>query len=405
MAKFNYKLVNKENKIIGGSVSTLTKGRAKEMLEKDGSTVLFIARDENSLWHRKIIARLLGFSTQDRISFFRNLGTMLTAGVPIAETLRVIGKQTKSDKAKQAINAMVNDIENGKQLSGAMEKFSDLFSPFLIETVRVGEITGRLTRTLDRISVDLEKDYELQREVKSQMAYPLVVIIVMIVVLTIMVLYVLPKIADLFTELNLELPLPTRILLGGGVFVQNYYAFIIGGIITLIAGFFLLLRNKKARYTFHYAILKMPIFGEIIKETNLVFFFRSLESLLASGVSFPRGIEVAKKTLNNDVYQQALEKMQPLLLQGVPFADTLKPFPFLFPLEIQSMIEVGGRVGKLEESFIHVSSYYERSLRTRTKTLTSLVEPILMIFTGIVVGIIALSVFLPIYQTAYTNIL
>jgi type IV pilus assembly protein PilC len=97
--------------------------------------------------------------------------------------------------------------------------------------------------------------------------------------------------------------------------------------------------------------------------------------------------------------------MQPLLLQGVPFADSLKPFPFLFPLETQSMIEVGGRVGKLEESFIHVSSYYERSLKTRTKTLTSLVEPILMIFTGIVVGIIALSVFLPIYQTAYTNIL
>jgi len=405
MAQFIHKVVNKEGKVIEGSISAITKGLAKKKLEKEGLTVIFLDRKESSFSWRRILSYFIRFSPQDRIAFFRNLGTMLAAGVPIAETLRVIAKQSRSHRAETNIMAIVADIENGKQLSAAMKKFPALFSPFLVETVSVGELSGRLNETLDRISNNLESDFELQREVQSQMAYPAVVIVVMLSVLVLMTTYVLPKIASLFSELQLQLPLPTRILLAGGIFVQNYFLFIAGGIAAFIIFSFFILKSKVIHYALHYFLLRLPIFGEIIKESNLVLLFRSLESLMASGVSFPRAIEVTEKTLTNDVYRKSLEQMRPWLLQGINFSDSLKRFPFLFPAESQSMIEIGGRTGRLEESFVHVTSYYERSLRNRAKTMTSLIEPILMLVVGLVVGFIALSIFMPIYQTAYTKML
>jgi len=405
MPLYTYKTVDKKNKMVGGSISAPAIWFARKKLEKQGQTIIFLVRDENSFGLRKLMSYISRFSKPDQIAFFRNLATMLGAGVPIAETLRVISGQTKSRRAKKVINEMVTDISNGKQLSSAMKKHPELFTPFLMETVNVGEISGRLNKTLERISGELEHDYELQREVQSQLAYPLVVITVMFAVLILMTTYVLPKIATLFLELNLKLPLPTRVLLAGGLFLQKYLLFIFIGFAVLMVLMFFILKSKKVEYLVHNFFLHLPIFGEIIRESNLVFFFRSLESLMASGVSFPRAVEVSEKTLTNDVYQAALRQMYPLLLQGIPFSDALKPFPYLFPAEAQSIIEVGGRTGKLEESFVYVTNYYERSLKIRARTITALIEPILMLVVGFAVGFIALSIFLPIYQTAYTNMI
>ena len=398
MASFNYKVVDKKNKIISGTMKSASKRRIRKKLEKDGSTVLFIVPEKNSAFSLRSLPFLSRFSTAERINFFRNLAAMVVAGVTVSDSLRVLKEQMPNKQAKKAVSEMIGDIENGQKLSIAMKKApKKYFSEFLIEAVNVGEVAGKLTDTLDRISDDLQYEYDLRRKVKASMTYPGIVVFVMLIVATIMMVYVLPQIASLFTELEVNLPLPTRILLWTSNFIQSYYYFIIAFIILFIVVFVLLLKNVKTRYYIHYAYLKMPIFGKLIKETNLSLFFRSLEALFAAGISLLRSIEVSEKTLKNEVYRKTLTAMNPILIHGTNLSEVMKPFPFLFPLQLQRMVEVGEKTGKLEESFKRLCGYYDRSVKHRTDTLTATIEPLIMIIAGIGVGIIALSIFMPIY--------
>lgn len=232
------------------------------------------------------------------------------------------------------------------------------------------------------------------------MAYPAIVVAVMIVVAIVMMAYVLPQIASLFKELNTTLPLPTVILLAISNFMQKYWYAVVAAIIIFIILFLLLLRNEKTRYYIHYFYLKSPVFGKLIKETNLALFFRSLEALFNAGISLLRSVEVSEKTVKNEVYRKTLFGMNPILIHGTNLSEAFKPFPFLFPIQLQRMIEVGEKTGKLEESFRRLSAYYDKSVRHRTEILTATIEPIILVIAGIGVGIIALSIFLPLYQSS-----
>lgn len=400
MAKFYYRIVDKNNKVINGTIKALSKRQARKKIEKKGSTVLFVIPDKSSRLTLKSLPLFGRFSSADRISFFRNLGAMVSAGISVADSLRVLRDQTQNKQTQKALSQMVADIENGQKLSVAMKGVpKKYFSEFLIEAVNVGEVAGRLTDTLDRVSEDLQYEYDLRRKVRASLAYPFIVICVMIMVMIVMMVYVLPQIASLFTELKVNLPLPTRILLAISGFVQKNYIFIIIGLILLIAAVISMTRIKKTRYFIHYFFLKMPIFGIMIRETNLSLFFRSLEALFASGISLLRSIEVSKKALKNDVYKKVLFSIDPILIHGTNLSEAFKPYPFLFPVQLQRMVEVGEKTGKLEESFKRLCSYYDKSVRHRTEILTATIEPLILIIAGISVGFLALSIFLPIYQS------
>ncbi len=399
MGKFIYKLVSKQNKVIGGSIAASSKKKAIKELKKDGSTVLFVIADKNALSFGKKLILLSSFSMMSKINFFRNLSAMLAAGVSIADTLRTFKEQEHSKKTKKVFTAMIQDVENGDRFSEAMKKHPKYFSEFLVETVNVGEVTGRLVATLDRISEDLRYQYDLKRTVMASMAYPAIVVCTMLVVLVGLMVYVLPQIASLFQELNVRMPLPTLVLFSISMFIQTYPFVVIGGIFGFILLFFILFRMKKGHYIFNYISIKLPIFGTLIKETNLALLFRTLEALFASGVSLMRSIDIARKTVKNDVYKRALDTLNPILIHGVKLSETLKPFPSLFPIQLQRMVEVGERSGKLEESFKNLNLYYDRSVRHRTQVLATTIEPLILIVVGIGIAIIALSIFLPIYDS------
>lgn len=401
MAKFMYRAVTQENTTESGTLTAFTAGRARRQLERDGRTVLFVLRDNTSTTSRGIEIPFLfsGFSMPDRILWFRNLALMLLSGVTITDALRVLQEQSGSRRVRKIMAQMIRDIENGQKLSRAMERFPRYFSPFLMESVNVGEVTGTLTGTLDRLADDLEHAYELQRKVKSALAYPMVVIAVMLATLAVLMIYVLPKIADLFRELNAELPLPTRILLATSTFLQTKPYIVAAVIAGLVTAFTLVMKNSKGRYFMHFLFLKFPILGVLVREANLALLFRSLESLYASGISLMRSIEISEKTLTNEVYKKTLRAMQPLLIYGVPISELMKSSPFLFPPQAQRILEVGVRAGRLEECFGHLSAHYNKAVNHRTQLLTSLMEPFLMIMVGLVVGGIAVSIFLPIYGT------
>lgn len=399
MAKFSYRLVTKDNKVITGSVEAWSKIGARKKIEHKGSTVLFIIPDRTSRAAKASFLSLTRFSMVEKIDFFRNLSNMIAAGMSVADALRVIQEQGRKKKTREVFTAMISDIENGQRLSETMRKHKKYFSEFLVETVAVGEVAGTLVETLDRISNDLQYRHDLNRMVMTSLAYPFIVIMVMLAVMVTLMVYVLPQVAKLFYELGAPIPLPTRILLSLSAFIQNYPIQIGIAITLLTIATILILKTKKGHYVFSYIVLKTPIFGKLIKEKNLALFFRTLEALFASGISLMRSVEIGAKTLKNDVYRNTLTNFNPILVHGTNLSEVLKPFPFLFPLQLQRIIEVGEQSGKLEESFKNLNAYYDRAVRHRTEMLTATLEPVVLVIAGLGVAGLALSLFLPLYES------
>ena len=399
MAKFYYKVLNKDSKIEEGTISALFKGFAEKQLKKQGSTPIIII-PEKITFFGKGVSFFSGFTPSEKINFFRNLAAMNSAGVSIVESLEILSEQVKSKKLKKTILEISQSIKNGQKISKAMAEHPGYFSDFFIETVNMGEVSGRLTETFDRIADDLEKDDELRKKVKGALAYPIVVISLMIVIAIALMIFLLPNIEQLFLEIGAPIPFLTKVLIDTGHFIKEKPWLVLAVLIGLIALIFLTIRNKKGRYFFHSLALKIPVFGGLIKDYNLVLFFRSLESLVKSGVSIVYAVDIAKKTMTNDVYKKAIETAQPALLHGVPFTDALRAYPQLFPLQTQKIIEVGEKVGQMEETLKRTTRFYEREVDHKTKMIIVLVEPVLMVALGIIVGLLALSVFMPLYQLA-----
>lgn len=396
MPNFHYKTITKDHKIKDGVISSPFKFSARKSLTRDGSDILLLSKEQSPIWQADM-PFFSGFSLNEKIYFFRNLAMMAESGISIVESLEIISEQVKTKKVKKAILKIAEDVRNGQKLSDAMRKFPKYFPEYIIENVNMGIISGRLNETMDRISNDFEKDDELKKKVQGAIAYPAIIVVVMLVVITIFIFYVLPGIAELFLDMEVPIPLPTRMLLGIGDFLKTK-PFVMPGILLFMLVFTALgMKFKKTRYFFHYAMLKIPIFGDLIKNYNLVLFFRSLESLSKSGVPIVSTVEIAAKTTNNEVYKKALARVKPLLLQGVSLSDALSPFTFLFSKQTRKIIMVGERSGKMEYSFYRISEYYLKVVDHKTRMLTVMIEPILMLLLGAIVAALALSLFLPLY--------
>jgi len=401
MPKFVYRIINKENRIIRGTITAPSKNVAHKRLSKEGKTVLFVSKESPLRISIYIPFISKNFSKTERVYFLRNLSTMLASGLSLADALRTLEQQSKSTRLKKVLLSIIGDIQNGQKLSNTLAKYPKYFPKFLVESIRIGEISGQLNDTLDRLSDDLERQQELESKIKEQMAYPVIVILFMLVVLVGLVVFVLPKIAALYEEIGVPLPLITRSILGVKDFLSAYPLQILLVIFLFASGFTMALRTKRGHYIFNRTLLKMPIFGPIIKEFNLATFFRSLQSLISSGAQLMTAVDITKNTISNDVYREALKTARPLLSHGVPLSGVLEHFPALFPLQLRRIIEVGERSGRLDESFTRLTDYYDRAVRHRAQIMTSLLEPLLIIGVGIVVMLIALSIFLPIYETSF----
>ncbi len=397
MFKFTYKSVTAERKVQEGTLWALTKGHAAKRISNRGETPVMTYRKAPEILSKNINLSF-GFSKFERILFFRNLSAMLSSGLSVTGALDVLHDQVRGASIKRAVLAISKDVENGSPLSQAMVKFPKYFPSYVVDTIALGEITGTLVDTLDRISVDLEKDYELSRKVTQALAYPIIIIVVMLALCAVLMFFVLPKIAQIFHDLNAPLPIFTRILLGIAYILSTYPIISAASVVGTIILAILIVRTKHGHYAMDYALIKMPIVGKIVREFNLVKFFRALETLVASGISWVEGVEVAKKTLNNDLYRNAIETVHPMLIHGETLSQALKPYPKLFPMQTQRILAVGEQTGRFESTLKNITTYFERSLNHQTQILTSLIEPFLMIIIGIVVGGLALSIFLPIYQ-------
>lgn len=333
----------------------------------------------------------------ERMLFARYFALMLRAGLDVKRSLTTLQEQTKNKPLKEAIEVVRRGIEKGQTLADSMAAFPNAFPPLFISFVRVGESTGRLQESLEIVAKQLQKDYDLRKAVRGAMMYPAVILIALIAVGIAMMIFVVPKLAEVFEGFDVELPLPTRILIGLSNFIQHFWYVVVLGVLGLSFSVWTLLKNASVREVVFHVLLYTPVVGSIMQKVNLAWFSRNISSLLTSGISFINALEVLGQNAAHPSYANVYRASQDHVKQGKPLSEFLEGFRRLFPPLVVNIMKIGEETGELSSVMNEVALFYEQEVDQTMKNLTSILEPVLMVLIGLAVGGLAVSVISPIY--------
>lgn len=340
----------------------------------------------------------MAITREDKMFFTKHLATMIRAGVPLSEALGTVGEQATPALSK-LMKTIMQNVENGMSLGKAMSKYPKTFDSLYISLINAGEQSGTLDENLKYLADQQGKDYALRRKVSSALLYPTLVIGATFIMGTLISWFVLPKLLDMFSSLEVELPLSTKILMWFANVMKNYGFFVIFGMVAIFVGLAALHRVRQVKLMVDTALLKTPFIGKIIIYGQLGIFCRNLGTLLASGLPVVSALETTIDSLDNLKFKKDLGIVKNYVSDGKTLFASMssKKFSEFSKLSIR-MIEVGEKSGKLEEMLLYLSDYYEEEIETVSKNLSNLLEPVLLLFIGTVVGFVAMAIISPIYS-------
>ncbi len=338
-------------------------------------------------------------SVQDRINFARHLSLVVRAGLPVFEGLKIIQEQTESKLLKSVVESLIQDVNNGKFLADGLARYENLFGPFFVNIVRVGESSGTLAKNLLYLADELGRQKELQSKVRSAMVYPLVILTATVGVAGFLTFYVFPKLIPVFAGMNVQLPATTVLLLAILSFLRAYGIYTLVGVIVAIIGIrYVVKKVAPVRYMCHQALFFIPVVSDLTVSVNMVNFTRVLGLLLKSGVKIVESLNITQNTFANMVYKkflgEASEKTRTGGQLGIYLADEKRYFP---PL-VSGMVRIGESTGNLEENLEYLAGYYDEEVDLKLHSLTALIEPLMLLLMGLMVGFVALSIITPIYS-------
>lgn len=348
------------------------------------------------------ISKLLEFLTIvkliDKITFIKNLSVMLRAGLPMARCLKILSNQTTNPKFAKIVSELGRNVEGGVTLADSMAKYPRVFSQIFVSMVRVGEVSGNLEKNLLYLSEQMQRDYDLMSKAKGALTYPIVVLVALGIVGFLMFTFVLPKLTATFKEINVQLPLMTRIVMSIVDVFAQYGLFIFLLLVLMSVGFFYWRRTDSGKKIIHKAVLYIPISSGIVKNLNLARFVRIFSSLIKSGMPMVEALEVSSHVLGNIYYQKVVADAALKVKVGSPLAASFKKQPKLFPNLVVEMIEVGEESGTTDQVLAEVAGFYEAEVDQTMKNLSSILEPVIMMVIGAVVGFLAIALVTPIYN-------
>lgn len=345
---------------------------------------------------------LLRVSLQEQVIFARHLAVMAKSGMPLLDSLVMLQKQTRSRSLAKILQKVSAEVSNGQFLSSSLEQFQSIFGTLFINIIRVGETSGILAENLNYLAEELKKKQELRGKVIGAMIYPAVILVATFGITGLLTIFIFPKILPVFSSLNVKLPVTTQLLIKISNLLTNYGGRLVAGLVGLVTGFVFLLKIQSVRFIYHSVLLHLPIVGRLIKAVNLTTFCRTLGLTLKSGVPVVEAINITADSLSNLVYQKEMRTIGIELTGGEAIATHLIKRPSLFPPMVAQMIMVGETTGNLSETFLYLSEFYEGEVNDFTKNLSNILEPILMIVMGVIVGFVALSIITPIYEVTQT---
>lgn len=407
MPTFAYVARDANGTVHNGSLEADSEATVARMLRDRGMVVSNIRRTRAAAAARGAgQQKKTGFSLgriklSDLSVFCRQFSTMIDAGVSLVRCLAVLGEQTPSPKLRRIIWDIQKEVEAGSTLSAAMAKYPRVFNNLFIGLIRAGEVGGVLEESLQRLASFLEKDLELRRKVKSAMTYPIIVMVVSVGIVLGLVTFVLPKFLALFVELGMkesDMPVPTQMLQGFSSFLTRGWpmrqVYIAIGVVIFVILWKMLTRTKFGRRAYDFIKLKVPIFGKLNHRIALARFSRTLGTLLVSGVPILSAMETVAGTVDNDIIGDAILEARARIREGDRIGDPLQRSK-LFPPMVVQMITIGEESGSLDQMLAKIAEFYEQEVDAALASLTSAIEPVMIVFLGGAVGFIVVSMFLP----------
>jgi len=397
--KFTYKAVNKEGEVTQGNLEANDQHELVQSLKQEGLTVIS-AEDSNKKTFDKFIKSILSFGTigeHDKILFGRNLGSMIGAGLSMTRALSVMERQSKNKRFKKVLSEIADDVKKGASLSSALEKFPKDFTSLFIAMVKAGEESGNLVQSLTVISTQMESTYNLKKKIRGAMIYPGVIISAMVVIGIFMLIFIVPTLVSTFNELNIDLPKSTQFVIALSDFLTNNIVLAIAIIFGSISGFILAMKTNRGKRIFDTVLLYTPVVSRIVKETNSARTARTLSSLLDSGVPYVRAIQITRDVIQNSYYKKILNKAEKNVELGIPVSKVFMEEEKYYPVFVGEMIAVGEETGELGPMLLKVATFYEDEVDQKTKNMSTIVEPFLMIIIGGAVGFFAVSMISPMY--------
>ena len=397
--EFLYKARTNEGEVVEDKIEAESRHEAISELRASGFTPISVVEKKSNFFDfGGVLANFSRVTLIQKISFLKNLSVMIKAGVAIPRALGILSAQTEEGKLKRILSDMAKDVQIGKSISETMEKNPTIFGPLYVNMIRVGESGGNLDKSIDYLVGYLKRDYELLKKTKGAMTYPIVVFFVLILVVIIMFTFILPKLTDTFVELDVELPLLTRGLIALVDGFSSYSYIIFPGLILLIFLARMFFKSTSGRATIHKFNITAPLIKKATLRLNLSRFTLTLSSLLNSGMPIVEALNICGKSMTNDYYSKAILDSAKKVKGGMPLSDALKKFPDLFPNLTVQMIRVGEESGTMDNILKELNSFYEEELDQFVKNLSSIIEPIMVVFIGSVVAILALALITPIYS-------
>jgi len=396
MKKFNFKAKDKNGVGVTGEVEAMTATAAAKLVRQKGLVVISINQAREGLFSliKKIRYRV---TAGDVTTFTRQLSTMITAGLPITEALSILRMQSKAS-FQPIVTQILADVEGGGSLSSALSRHPKIFSTTYIALIKAGEAGGVLDSVLARLADNLEKQQEFSGKVTGALIYPAIIVAGMFLVGLIMMIFVIPRLTSLYSESQAELPLPTRILIGISTVIGTTWPILIILIVFGLWGLSAYRQTKVGKRQIDELIFKIPVFGDLSRQILLTEMTRTLSLMVGAGVSILETLNITAEVMSNAVLSDALRDASKQVEKGFPIAYSFAKHPEAFPYLLSQMVAVGEETGKMEDVLGKVSHIFEVESDQRVKTLTSAVEPLVMIVLGLGVGFLVIAIILPIYN-------
>jgi len=403
MAEFTYKALDKGGKEVKGAIEASSEEVIIEKLRNMGYYPLEVTLHKKKASQVDILA-LPGLraifhrvKTKHVMTFTRQFATLIDAGLPILRSLAILQEQVESTVFKEKIGRIARDIESGSTLSDALSKHPKIFDNLYVNMVRAGEIGGVLEAVLNKIAEFLEKRQAIIGKIRSAMMYPIVVVFLAGVIVAFILIFIVPKFKDIYDQLGAELPMPTQMLVQAGNILATQTHWVILGLI----GFAIILKKinqtKEGKYRLDKLKLKMPVFGQLFRKSAIVRFAGTLATLITSGVPILQALDICRETSGNEVVTRALNDVYDSVKEGETIHEPLSKCK-VFPPLVVHMVAVGEETGAIDQMLSKVAEAYEREVDDTVNALTSILEPVLIVFLGVIVGAIVIALYLPLFN-------
>lgn len=394
--KLSYKATSKDGKIIQGFIEAKDTQEAAYYLRSREMLPIHIEQVQKQEIF-PFLSNLHANHHQDLVLMTRQLSSMLTSGLTLMQALAILKDQMQNEEMKEIISSIIADVQDGKTFSSAIEKYPKVFSQIYVSLIHAAESSGFLDKILLRLADNLEKEQKLKATIRSALLYPVIIVTLMFLVIGVMMIFVIPQLTVLYQNLGIALPLPTQIIVGISNFTINFWPVVIIGIGVGIFGYQKWSHTDSGQLIHDDLVLKLPVFGKLTQQSTLTEVARTLGLLIGAGTLVVQALNETADIAGNRIYKNAIQDIAKRVEKGVSIGDSMSVYPIFPPILVQ-MVKIGEQTGKLDDSLIRVSEYFEREVEGAVKTLTTALEPIIMVVLGISVAFLIISIITPIYN-------